>query len=696
MESTHYLRLLRRRWILLLVFGALGAALGYASTLLGDDTEQGPLVSYWTASEVLVIPPSETVDLERLAVFATAGDVAQTVAADLGIELQEFTPFIRTITDAGEGTLEISVVTTGAESARDQAARLAQALQDELAADQLTDYDATLDAAVTETQRRLDLVTELDGSILLVSNSVADQERRVADGEEVDGEPVVVDPALVDRLAKLNIERDASFARYLSQSGNLEDLQREGPPSPILGPLESIPPFQISDFEFFGREVLGRQGQTNFTVGEVDLADTTPRLSVTERLEQPQARAVAGGIAGVLVGIMLVMLHLRLDPRLRTREAAEAAFDLPVLAEIPLMSRRERRKRVLHAVERPRSMITEAHRYLRSLLVYARATNAVTPELNGQATVNGNAAGSVPGGQAKPAEVRVVMVTSPGAGEGKTTTAANLAAILAEAGYRTVLVNCDHRLPKAHQMLGLDYTPATTVSGGVDNLWFVADVARVQGESPAEISRKQRNLLIKARSRFDVVVVDTAPLLATNDAIDLLSVTDLVVIVSREAKTTAAAAGEARELLDRMGTPIAGVVITCAGAGIGRRYYDKYRYGAYYGSASTAAAQTPTPQPASPQPSAPQHNPVAANGAAPAPVVSAQPPVAAAPQPRPRPPRSVRAEVDQMFGLVDDTNPAPQTPNGHRVPNNGSPRHAEVDLRRADRGMPPLEVDIRE
>ena len=111
-----------------------------------------------------------------------------------------------------------------------------------------------------------------------------------------------------------------------------------------------------------------------------------------------------------------------------SREEAEEYFGLPVIAEIPEISREYKRTTDTLVYEEPLSRVAESYRALRSSLVYVRAfDDPETSEGKGYE-------------EAAERQPEVVMITSPGAGEGKTTTVANLSAALAEAGYHALLV----------------------------------------------------------------------------------------------------------------------------------------------------------------------------------------------------------------------------------------------------------------
>lgn len=609
MEPLQFVRLIRRRWLVLMLCMALGAAAGYASTL-GDGEVTGPVRSYWAAGETLILDPGVNQSLDRIAPRVTGGDVPARVAEQLGVSVENFIPSIWTVSNPQRGTLQIWAVALSADDARSRAQLVSSALRDLENADEIEAFDDTLSRLQADINARQQTIADIEAERAEVQARIDAAEAPVADPESGElapaGEPAQED---VDRLQELDIAREAALERLISAFDAQDELESVGPGRFPLSPHEGIAPIQISQREYNNRLALGRQGRTNFNIAESRLIEPGGGVSAESSFDKPQTRAVAGAVAGFLLGILGILIHWRLDPRLRNRDEAEAAFGLPVITEVPLMSRRDVRKNVLHSRDRPRSIVSEAHRYLRSVLLYARATGDVASD------VAEAGAHSAPDTQPE-REVRVVMVTSAGSGEGKSTTSANLAVVMAEAGYKTLLFNCDHRLPRVHQLVKCDYVPAKTQRvPEVPNLTFIADVKRVEGESPAEIAHRQVKVLERARNSFDVIIVDTAPLMATNDAIDLLGSTDLVVVVAREAKTTSAAAEETREIIDRIGTPIAGIVVTCSGAGLGARYYDSYRYGSYYGSKSSKTvrrAKTPDvgAQPTPANPPGAQPNPV--------------------------------------------------------------------------------------
>lgn len=267
-------------------------------------------------------------------------------------------------------------------------------------------------------------------------------------------------------------------------------------------------------------------------------------------------------VAGLLLGVALALLLDRFDTRLRRRAEVQEALGLPVLAEIPRLGRATRRLHPVFVAWLPTSPAAEAFRALRSSLMLlpsqpvgaGTTTAAVTQLSSGQAPT-------------------VILVVSAKPGEGKTTTAVNLAAVLAESGKRVLVLDCDFRGPRTHQMLDVPWGP------GLSDLWDVGThelltlsrptavpnvrlvTAGTALDRPPALPAKLGELVQEARSLADVVVIDAPPMLTANESIDLMPYVDSVVVVVRSGRTTREQAHRSVELLRRMRVPVAGLVL---------------------------------------------------------------------------------------------------------------------------------------
>jgi Mrp family chromosome partitioning ATPase len=274
-------------------------------------------------------------------------------------------------------------------------------------------------------------------------------------------------------------------------------------------------------------------------------------------LDTRQRLLVGAGLAAVL-GIGLALALDRFDGRLFTRRENEAAFGLPVLAEIPRIRWRARRRRGLITRTHASSAIAESFRLLRSSLAHARIS---------QMHVEG------PDGASRGA---VVLVTSVASQVGKTTTVANLSVAAVDAGWSVLVVGADLREPTLHEHYGV--VPSVGITDAVRGLTstgrpnlepFVVDTG-VEGvtllahgdsvASPSETLAQLRSLMELAREDYDLILIDSPPMLAGNDVSEMIPFVDLVLLVSRIGRTTGEEAVWAEEVAARLGAPLCGVV----------------------------------------------------------------------------------------------------------------------------------------
>jgi Mrp family chromosome partitioning ATPase len=151
-------------------------------------------------------------------------------------------------------------------------------------------------------------------------------------------------------------------------------------------------------------------------------------------------------------------------------------------------------------------------------------------------------------------------------------------------------VNCDFRRPTLHRYLGVEDEPRKILKTKVPGVTLVSGVLTDPDANPAQIIAVQRDVVEAAREHYDIVLLDTAPITNTNDAFDIMSSADAVVLVARPNVTTSDAAGRAHELLERARAPLAGVVLVADSFTPADSYY-------YYSSRRSAAVQRSEPEP---------------------------------------------------------------------------------------------------
>ena len=191
--------------------------------------------------------------------------------------------------------------------------------------------------------------------------------------------------------------------------------------------------------------------------------------------------------------------------------------------------------------------------------------------------------------------LRTIVVTSAGPADGKTTTSSNVAATFAQQGMRVVLVDCDLRRPRIHEVFGLDKEPGLSQlilgyngvedvirTSPVENLSIVSSGTPPPNPSELLGSERMREVLEDLRGRFDLVVLDTPPVLLAPESAVLATVADGVVLVVRAGVTQRAAAQEAAQQLRTVSANLVGAVLNDPDAKLsGYSSYYAYRYYGY-------------------------------------------------------------------------------------------------------------------
>jgi capsular exopolysaccharide synthesis family protein len=190
---------------------------------------------------------------------------------------------------------------------------------------------------------------------------------------------------------------------------------------------------------------------------------------------------------------------------------------------------------------------------------------------------------------------RVIQVTSPDQGDGKSTLIANLAVSIAQSGKSVLLIDADFRRPKVHKLFGLsEETGMATVLAGISELDEAIQPTLVDGlavlpcgpqpPNPAELLTSPRfNTFLEAiRQRYDFVLIDTPPLLAVSDPSVVAPRVDGVILLIRLAKHDRPRAVRCKEILNSLGANILGVVVNNFGRRRGSSY-DEFGYEYGYG-----------------------------------------------------------------------------------------------------------------
>lgn len=316
------------------------------------------------------------------------------------------------------------------------------------------------------------------------------------------------------------------------------------------------------------REAEGERGPEGELAAKVQLVERAESES-TPVSPSTTKNLVFGGLIGLALGIGLALLLEQLDRRVKRQDDLPDVTGLPLLATVPKREAFDE-KHLGHGSLSPAE--AEIFLMLRANLRYFNVRK----------------------------DIRSVLVTSAGPGEGKTMISLGLALGATMSGERVLLIEGDMRDPslggalQVNHAAGLSWLlsePKAELSNAIATV-NARDIAEIAGDAtldvvpsgpippnPTELieSNRMRELLAKAQSEYDFVVIDTPPILLVADAIPLVPMVSGVLAVSGLGVSTRTSANDLGEQLERMEAPTLGLIANFA-TKTGRSY-DGYGYG---------------------------------------------------------------------------------------------------------------------
>ena len=198
--------------------------------------------------------------------------------------------------------------------------------------------------------------------------------------------------------------------------------------------------------------------------------------------------------------------------------------------------------------------------------------------------------------------VQTLLLTSAGAGEGKTVTACNLAVVMAQSGRKTLLIDADLRRPRTHKVFGLNRQPGLVellfehgeidierFATGIDDLYIIPAGAITPNPSELLGSRRMRELIAQLRQHFDMIIFDTPPVMVATDPVLLATQCDATIVVTAAGRVETFELEQSMDALANVGAVVIGNLLNGFDASMAHGYkykykYYKYGYGSKYGS----------------------------------------------------------------------------------------------------------------
>ena len=392
-------------------------------------------------------------------------------------------------------------------------------------------------------------------------------------------------PVMIKALGDLKVlkeKKEQEIARSIQSIKNDYELARSTENALRAQMQKSKTEAQRANENFIQYQALNREMETNRQLYDALMAkikeqsvtgENQPVVNfwVVEKASIPDSpakpkkgiNALLGLALGLFGGIGLAFLSEYLDNTVKDPEEAEIALGTPVLGTVSLNA--DGKPAGETVLKEPRSVFAESYKALRTALLLSSV-----------------------GGPPKK-----VLVTSSVSEEGKTTTAVNLALVLAQSEKRVLLIDGDLRKPRLHKLFKLRNTHGLSTylagrnsgeellgRGPLPNLAVIT--AGPIPPNPSELlsSERMKALLDVLGGQFDIIICDSPPILSVTDSRLLSRLFDGTILVTRGAKTTYEMARRSLKLLRGVNAHVLGIVINALDLKKHDYYYHQY-YAAY-------------------------------------------------------------------------------------------------------------------
>ncbi len=552
MELLEYWKIIRKRlWLIFLMILLSGGAAAYYTSQQVDQ---------YQTTTTLFINPGQVSPMVPGEVFRSPQNWVEYLA-NTYIELMRTRSFVREVADEMDSALsenEIRQALATAYVPDTQFLRIIATHPDPVMAQQIADTAAQILIA-SEVQRHQSQHEQIKAQ----QNLAASPERQQLD-------------LLIDSLKAEETYYDERIKNVQDQIALLEDRNA---PSDNKDQLEQLY-LSLPELRYARIDVQTRLAEAQSRLAELNAALTPPSdtavvvdtaLLPTEPIpRQDRQRILLAIIIGLMIGVGLAFLLEYLDYTIKTPEALDSIYGLPVQGVIGVTEKRylKRSANSLIKLSDSRSPIAESFRAFRTSIQVARMHSPL----------------------------RSLLITSAGPNEGKTFVAANLASSLALSGYQVILVDTDLRKPSLHYIFELPRRTGFTnlVVNQEHNLLDTLQETSIKNlrvltcgtipPNPAELlhSARAEAVMKQLNEQADIVIYDSPPAATVTDAAILAQHVDAVCQVIWAGKTRINLALRCKSILEQVGARIIGPVLNRVSLSDLGYYSYYYNYGYYH------------------------------------------------------------------------------------------------------------------
>jgi polysaccharide biosynthesis transport protein len=317
-----------------------------------------------------------------------------------------------------------------------------------------------------------------------------------------------------------------------------------------------------------------------------------------------------GVLLGLFLGVGIVIFLHCINDTINTEEDAQRYIDLPALGTIPKIVPYDVQKSLLNLMSnkpngnessksKKKNSSVDHKKEVQSLLGHSLLYAPKDSDKNSAKESYRNLAVNIQFASIdKP--LKMLLVTSSIPGEGKTTTSSNLAITMARPDNSVLLVDADIRRPKVHRIFRQDRSPGLTdllalgteISGDVisshvhptaiNNLYILPCGSHISNTESLFASQKMQAILDALKQGFDMIIIDSPPILSVADSVALSNKVDGVLLVTFSGKTSGKLVSQAKNALERVSANIIGTLVTNVDYAKHYGYYHYYRYYHYY------------------------------------------------------------------------------------------------------------------